>query len=287
MQIQFRSLVCFGILLASCDKPPKEVGNGAGESENPLGPAVTKTQRPPPPEAPDPDVELQKSLATARAITPEDERNQAIETIIWNLAETAPARALESLREVPGDGRGRSKLIQHFAMRFAEHDADAAIQWADTLESPEEASAALGKIALVLAETDPVKAAGLISESGIAGRDFDVAVVEVIQQWAAISPPDAAAWVVLFDASEARSAGLQSVLGLWAESDVQTALKWIETLDGEVLIDDARKAMVEATFEQTDDVQAEWMQLANPEIRSLFQEIKNPSPKQNAGDENR
>jgi hypothetical protein len=287
MQIRLSHMLCFCVLLASCDKRPKEVGNGVGESGNQPGPAVTKTQRPPPREATDPDVELQKSLTTAKAIVNEDERNQAVATIVWNLAEADPARALESLREIPGDARGRSPLIQHFAMRFAEHDATAAIQWAGTLESPEEASAAIGKIALVIAETDPVKAANLISESAIAGRDFDVAVVEVIQQWAAISPPDAAAWVVLFDRSEARSAGLQSVLGLWAESDVQAALKWIDTLQGDVLIDDARKAMVEATLQQTDDVQAEWIQLANPKIRTLFQDLKNSSPKSDAEDGSR
>lgn len=273
MPARLHHLLCFCALLASCDKRPREAASG-DELKNQTGPAITKTQRPPQLEAPDPDEALQKELSAARSIVAEDERNQALSTLFWNLAETDPPRALEALREIPADASERSPLIQHFAMRFAEHDIDAAIQWAEALESPEEKSAALGKIALVIAETDPVKAANLISESGIAGRDFDVAVVQVIQRWAAISPPDAAAWVVLFDPGEARSAGLQSVLGTWAENDAQAALKWIATLENEVLVDDARKAMVEAALQQTDEVQDEWMQRADPEIRALFQEIK-------------
>lgn len=275
MPLRLRHLLCLCALLASCDKRPGEAANG-DELKNQPGPAVTKNRRLPQQEAPDPDETFQKSLTAARLIVAEDERNQAFATLVWNLADTDPARALLGLAEIPKDAGERSPLIQHLAMRFAEHDLDAAIQWAETLENPEEKSAALGKIALVLAETDPVRAAGLISESGIAGRDLDVAVVEVIQRWSAISPPDAAAWVTLFDPGEARSAGLQSVLGAWAEKDTQAALKWISTLENEVLIDDARKAMVEAALQQTDEVQDEWMQRAGPEIRAIFQDLKDP-----------
>ena len=62
---------------------------------------------------------------------------------------------------------------------------------------------------MIIAETDPQRAATLLSESGIAGRTFDVATVQVIQRWATQSQSRAAAWVALFPPGRGPRSGNQ------------------------------------------------------------------------------
>ncbi|MEO7099523.1 MAG: hypothetical protein ABI162_09200 [Luteolibacter sp.] len=282
--MRFRPLLWLSLLLASCDKRPENQGAEKHGTITEPPPAVTKSHR----------AELNQSKPTeasganrdaldeAKKISSPKERDKAVAAIVWENLELNPKLALEALQELaPGCGE-RVRLIQHFAMRLAERDIEEAIKWADTLENPEEISLAYGRISLVLSDSDPARAANLISESGMAGREFDVAVVQVIQRWAASSPPAAAAWVVLFDPSTARSAGINTVVSLWAKSDTQAALTWIGTLQNEGVREEARQAMAEAILQQPPKTQNEWLQLSDPAIRSDFEKLKARSGKEAA-----
>ncbi len=279
MNARFRLLFCLSLLLASCDKRAEKRETVDLDVKSKAPPAVTKTSRDPTPGA---RKNVRDTLDEANRISSPDERTTAIAAIVWENLELDPKLAADAFQQLtPGDPE-RVRLVQHIAMRLAEEDAAAAIKWADALGNPEEISFAYGKIALVIAETDPERAAKILSESGIEGREFDVALVEVIQRWATNEPAAAAAWVVLFDPGAARTASMNATVLQWAKSDSPAAFGWISTLQNDVLREEARQAMAEAILQQPPSVQNEWIKLADPQIRSSFENLKQQADKEAA-----
>jgi hypothetical protein len=273
---------CLSLMLASCDKPQKsnEVQDHALKPQAP--PAVTKARHSSREVSPEVREKIRDSLDEANRISSPEDRNLAIASIVWNNIDLDPKLAADAFHQlVPGTSE-RVRIVQHLAMRLAEEDIEEAIKWADSLENPEEIALAYGKISLVLAETDPERAANLISESGMVGHEFDVALVQVIQRWAAAKPADAAAWVVLFDPSEARTASVGTVVSLWAKSDAPAAFAWIGSLQNEALREEARQGMADAILQQSPEIQAKWLKLATPEIKAAFEKLKQQAGKESA-----
>jgi hypothetical protein len=264
-------LLGFGLLVVGCDKPKKIAPGQANQVD---GPRVTKTNRPMPDNSPKSHDQLVASFKEAEQLTSPEEKNRALAAAIWDALELEPELARAGLQRLTSGSEEKNRLIQHFAMRLAEQNADDAIQWATALETDDEKSHAFGKIALVLSEKEPERAAHLLSDSGVAGREFDVAVVQVVQRWAAQSPADAAAWVVLFDPGEARSAGLKETLSVWTRNDPQAAISWIATLQDEQIHREAVAGMAADILEQPDSVQKKLLKLATPELRSSFDKLK-------------
>jgi len=276
MTARFRLLFCLSLLLVSCDKPAVKRGTSDPDVKPKAPPAVTKSICE---TSPDAREKVRDSLDEANRISSPEERANAVAAIVWDSLELDPKLAADAFQQLTPGAAQRVRLVQHLAMRLAEEDVDAAIKWADALENPDEISFAYGKIALVIAETDPERAANLLSESGIAGREFDVALVQVIQRWAAAKPADAAAWVVLFDAGEARTASMNTVVSLWAKSDAPAAFGWIGSIENDALREEARQAMAEAILQQSPPVQNEWLKLASAEVRNAFEKLKQQADK--------
>ncbi|MCU0749378.1 MAG: hypothetical protein MUF13_07525 [Akkermansiaceae bacterium] len=177
--------------------------------------------------------EQQENLASALQIEAPEERQKAIAEIAWNALETDPQLAEDALAKLTADSEDRLQLIEHFAMTKASEDPEAAMAWARSLESDLEISTALGQIALVIADTDPHRAAQLLSDSGMEGRQFDVAVVQVLERWAEQDPIQATDWVMSFPPGETRQAGLTATFSTWADRDTSNALAWMATVEGE------------------------------------------------------
>lgn len=268
---------CLALLLSSCDKP-KEVTVLPEKPATP--PRVTKTQRPARTEPLSTPEELREIFKKAEEIESPKERNHALEEVVWDALELDPQLASEGFLKLTPGSEEKNRLIQHYAMRLAEQSLDEAIKWAATLENEKEQSLAYDNIALVLAESEPERAAQLLSESGVAGRDFDVAVVQVLQRWAALAPDGAAGWVVLFDAGEARSAGLKAVVGTWSRTDPQAALTWLGSLQDPTIRQEAVNGMAETILEMPEGSQDDLLRLATPEIRSRFEKLKTEAAEQ-------
>ena len=243
-------------------------------------PRVTKTLRPPRTEPLSTPEELRETFKKAEEIQSPQERNHALEEVVWDALELDPQLAAEGFLKLTPGSEEKNRLIQHYAMRLAEQSFDEAIKWAATLQDEKEQSLAYDNIALVLAESEPERAAQLLSESGVAGRDFDVAVVQVLQRWAALAPEGAAGWVVLFDAGEARSAGLKAVVGTWSRSDPQAALNWLGSLQNPAIHQEAVNGMAETILEMPEGSQDDLLRLVTPEIRSRFESLKTEAAEQ-------
>ncbi len=260
-----------GLLLVSCDKPKKTATEPPTQI---TAPRVTKSDRPAADDLPKSRYQLQAAFKKAEKLASPEEKNRAFAEAIWDAWELEPELAREGLQKLTTGSEEKSRLIQHFAMRLAEQNVDEAVKWAEGLETEEEKSQAFGKIALVLSADDPERAAHLLSDSGVAGRDFDVAVVQVVQRWAAQSSADAAAWVVLFDPGAARSAGLKETLAVWARSDAQAAFSWIAGIQDEQIREEALTGMVESIHEQPETSQKELLELATPEMRTRLEKLE-------------
>ena len=268
---RFHPLLCLGLLLVSCDKPPEVAKNP--ENQTPP-PRVTKTDRPAAGELPNQRATLRAGFKkAAEAATPE-ERNRALAAAVWDALDLEPELAREGLQQLAAGSEEKARLIEHVAMRLAEQDADEAVRWAGALETDDEKSLAFGKIALVISQEDPARAAQMLSDSGVAGRDFDVAVVEVVQRWAQSSPEDALEWVTLFDPGDVRSAGLKEAISIWANENPQAAFSWIADIRNDAIRKETSQGMAEAILEQPEDVQTEWLSLATPAVRAHFEIIK-------------
>lgn len=265
-------LPSLGLLLISCDKPKEN----SAIAENETSPSrITKSVRTPQSE----DLmvtpaQLRETMRQAAEITSPKERDQALQEVIWDALEPDPELAREGFKQLTSGSPERNQFIQHFALRLAEASLEQAVEWAATLENDQEKSLAYENIALVLAESEPEKAAQMLSDSGVAGRDFDVAVVQVVQRWAASSPANAAAWVSLFDDGEARRAGLKTVVATWSRTDPQATMAWLASLQNPSIHQEASTGMAETILELPESRQDELLRLVSPEIRARFEKLK-------------
>ncbi|MES2919993.1 MAG: hypothetical protein V4819_00500 [Verrucomicrobiota bacterium] len=271
MVARFFPLLVISLLLIGCEKSKRIATEPA---ERTAGPRVTKSDRPPPDEPPKSRDQLLRAFKKAEEIRSPEDKNRALAAAIWDALDLEPELARQGLQQLTAGSDEKNRLLQHVAMRLAEQNVDDAVKWATALETEDEKSQAFGKIALVLSADEPERAAHLLSDSGVAGREFDVAVVQVVQRWAAQSPSDAAAWVVLFDPGETRSAGLKETLSVWSRNDPQAAFAWIAAVEDEQIHREAVAGMAEIILEQPESAQEEQLKLATPEMRAAFEKLK-------------
>jgi hypothetical protein len=263
------SILWFGLLFVCCDKPG---GKDAYQGDDAPAARVARRGHAPREQSPGTPDARRMILQAAVAIESPAAREKALADVAWNALEIDPELACEAFQQLPAGSAEKLRLIQHYAMRLAEQDLDEALAWAASLGTEQEISAAHGQIALVIAEADPQRAANLLSESGIVGREFDVAVVQVLQRWAAQSAPDAAAWAVSFPPGAAREAGIKLIVARWVETDAQATLSWMAALHDAVVRKEAFLAMEEALLQQPRDIRDAWLQQADAGIRSELEQ---------------
>lgn len=274
MKTRFRAALCLPLLLASCDE--RQEARPPGE-EKPAAPSVTKTTRRGTDEK-EPDqqtpAQFRAALAAINDLPAGEERNRRLAEWIWDAFEFDSELAGEGFARLAPGSEEKNRLLQHFAMRLAEQDPDQAIAWAGSLESEEEKSLAFGRIALVLAEQDPAGAARMLSESGVAGREFDVAVFQVIERWGATDPANAAGWVASFDTGETRQAGLKAITSTWLPDDPAACMEWISSLEDTTIRDEAINGYAEAVLQQPPDARQTLLRDADPALRTRFEELE-------------
>lgn len=256
------------LLLVACDKQKERVPSQEEGGAERGGRKVIRDSRTSRKERADAPEDPRMAFTFAQHIENPAERDKALASVAWSVVESDSELTREAIEAMSVDSPDRVRLIQHIAMRQAEQDPAAALAWADAFGSEMEVAAAKCQIALVLAESDPQRAAELISESGIEGRELEVAAVGVIQRWAANSPGGAAAWVAAFPAGQAREAGIRSVVATWMKADAQAAFGWMATLSDQDVRKEAALAMSETLLQQPESVREKWLSHANPQIRS-------------------
>lgn len=272
--IRRHSFLLLGFLLfAACDKP-RESGT-ARETDTKSGPRETKRIRP----AVDPGSEQasldpRQALERAESVVERGQREKELSQLAWDTLESDPEVSSLAFGKLASDSVERIRLIQHFAMRRAEENPDEAMKWAESLGSEKEIATAKCQIALVLAENEPLKAAGMLSDSGIVGREFDVALVQVVQRWAGKSPADAAAWAVNFKPGEARSASIREIVSRWIEKDPAAVFSWKSGLSDPSIQQEITSALVEAAAGEPGGATPKWLDVADEETRNAVRKTE-------------
>jgi len=247
-------------------------GRQSDREDAPENPAVTRSGVPRDPEGrEDPSEKLREALLAADAITEEGARRKALADIAWQAVGLDPELAREAFQKLPTDADERIPLIRHFAMRQAGEDPEAALAWAGQLGSEHETAVARARIALVIADSDPRRAAVLVAESGDSGRELDVAVVQVLQQWTARSPQEAAEWAVLFPDDQIREAGIRTVISRWLTTDPQAAVAWMAAMDHDGARAEVVKIAARVIARQPGDIREVWLQSADGETRRAIE----------------
>jgi hypothetical protein len=256
--------ICLSLMLiVACERSAKD----GKDAEAKANPEITRAHRPPRETLPDKQGELREELAKARMCAEPEERDKRLVQVAWNAMELDPELAREALESLMPESPDRIALIQHFAMRMADANPEEALKWAATLESEREAAAARVRIALVLADADPARGANLLSEFGLANREFEVAVVQVLQRWTNKSPQDAAAWVAVFPSGEFRKAGVETVASGWLGSNPQAAFAWLSSLSDEQIRMEAGDAFAKMFLQQAPETRESWLGFADVQIR--------------------
>lgn len=269
MKLLFHRWLLLGLLpLAACERVEKNEVPADGSM-----PEDSRPQRPPRETSPDSREALRSALAEAEALADPRARDKALAEVAWNALERDVEIAREAFDRLAPDSPQRIALIQHFAMRLADENPDIALEWAGSLASESETAAAQARIALVIAPADPARAANLLSESGLASREFDVAIVQVLRHWASHSPPDAAAWVAVFPEGGFRKAGVETVISQWTASDPQAAISWLSKLGDEGLRAEATVALAKAWSQQSPETRDTWLQAVDARTRTALEAL--------------
>ena len=205
-------------------------------------------------------------------------RDKALADVAWNALSIDPHLAVEAFQHLPQNTPEKIRLIQHYAMQLAGQNVDEAIAWAATIGSEKEVAAANAHVALVVAESDPQRAANLlagISESGISGREFEVLVVQVVQRWGARAPAEAADWVKAFPSGAAREAGLQVIVEKWLPRDPSAAFAWANTVQDEKVHKETLRIMEGILLQQPQSVREKWLEHADPSLQTQLNQQRN------------
>lgn len=258
---------CF--LFVCCDKQGSSVSQNRESSPTTKSSILHLTSRQERAELP--SKPLREMIAEADALSPV-EREKALAAIVWDAIETDQEIAHEAFGKMLPASPDKIRLIQHYAIRFAAQNFEEAIEWAETLENEMEKSAALSHIAVAIAETNPIRAANLLADADIPSRDFEVAIVQVIQRWAAKSPEEAAAWITMFHPSAVRQAGINIIAERWLPRDSVAAFAWMEKMTDATLRQETARAMQGVILQQAPEVRDTWRQHASQQIRTELEQ---------------
>lgn len=198
------------------------------------------------------EIEPDAALEFARALTSEDQRNEATQAIVRGWLDNDPAAAKEWIARLPA---GAVKESATTALIIAEAAADPAhaLQLAGAAKLSRDAAKSLGDmIFLPWTQSNPREAAAAaarLPESALRAVALDL----VARQWAEADPNAAIAWTLELPRGardfDRHSLGawygspMTSVIETWIDGDSDGLLKWLQDLpdDGKKprLIDDA------------------------------------------------
>lgn len=227
-----RTAVVLVLLLSGCEKK-SEPAQGEGNPEHPA--KSTRTERPERAEdEPDAKVTLREALDAAEKESDPEAREKALVAVAWDGIDVDRELAQKAFAGLTPGGEAARRLVAHFAMRMADDDPEAALEWARGLEQAEERSDAISRIAVVIATTDPKRAAALATDEVPEGLMRDRTSVQIVQRWAQTAPADAAQWVATFPEGKARMAALESLASSWLGADAPAFATWAAHQEGQL-----------------------------------------------------
>jgi len=207
------------------------------------------------------------------ALTLDDvaERQRAMAGVAWDAIELDPELAQQAFDQLQTGSEESKQLIGHFVMRLAAEDGDAAVEWARSLEDSGERSEALGRVAVVLANTDPQAAGEIVIGEMEAGRARDRSTVQVVQRWSQAEPKAALDWAVSLESRPARQAGMKEAVARWMAADDEAVAVWLSSVDEGRLRSEGVLATAEVLLRLAPEDRRRFLDRVDQELRGLIE----------------
>lgn len=170
-----------------------------------------------------------ESIAWARNLTADNDRDTALLQIGFEAARTDPIETVRVALDLP-NGSQRDELMNHAAAQWATFDSAAAHAWASQLDDIAMRQRLIGTIISSSAEHDGLGTATRAVSELPAGPIQDRTVVSVIQRWSQVEPAQAAAWVKEFPASPLGLDAMENLVTSWSRFDSVSAHTWLLSL---------------------------------------------------------
>ncbi|MCW1924327.1 hypothetical protein OKA05_17305 [Luteolibacter arcticus] len=170
------------------------------------------------------------ALVWARQLPEDVRRKEALYLVVAEVGRKNLEAGLALVSEYDL-GRPGYRLAGDLVAQWAERDAAAAWDWASKHANETGRADLLGRIAIVVAQSDPEAAAMLIAEGQF--PDLEVrnqAAIAVIHKWTQRDPDDTAKWVRELPPGALLEEGVQALVETWAESDAPAAERWLASL---------------------------------------------------------
>lgn len=177
------------------------------------------------------DKDLFSAIKWARQLAGGEDKNEALKSVVGEAVRFKPGLAVElAVREqIPIDNL--PEFLAYASAQWAATEPDDASEWAQQLPEGPTREQVLSRVAMSMADRDPVSAANLIVSVIKAGRPQDDAVVGVVQRWVQKDPAAAAKWVATgLPDNPLRLTAVENLVSIWADRDLDAARQWISTV---------------------------------------------------------
>ncbi len=225
-----RSAVVLALLLSACEKK-SESSHGEGNPERSTKSTRTERRESRADHESEAKVALRRALEAADKETDPAAREKALAAVAWDGIDVDRELAQRAFAGLTPGGAEARRLIAHFAMRMADDDPEAALEWARGLEQPAERDDAMGRIAVVISDSDPERAVALVSSEVPEGLVRYRTVVQIAQRWSQSAPADAGKWIATLPQGGARKAALQNLANSWLGADAPAFAAWATKQD--------------------------------------------------------
>ena len=171
----------------------------------------------------------------------ESGRSEVLRVVGYEAARVDPVRAVTlAVGMLPGSDRDR--LLLHAIREWAIRDVEAALEWVRGGEVEAMRWRLLGAVAVVMADSDAARAAGLVAVEMGDGPERARAAVGVLQRWAGRDPRAALDWLAQFPDSGLRRAAVQAMVALWSDRTADEVGSWLEGVSDGLLRDEVAMA---------------------------------------------
>jgi hypothetical protein len=182
--------------------------------------------------------DLEAAIRWAEGLVEDAEKNVILIEVGFEAARMHPRRAVDLAARMPPE-KLRDELLVHAVRQWASVDASVAGAWASELPESQLRQEVLSAVAVSLSSQDGRKAAGLVAQAMVTGKEQVDASILVARNWGARQPEEAAEWISLFPDSLVREEALRGLVAGWSGRSTKAMLAWVDSLPDSPLREEA------------------------------------------------
>jgi hypothetical protein len=153
------------------------------------------------------------ALAAALKLPEGDARNRALAAVCFSVAQNNPANAVTLAQALHLDEQ-TGAVMENLVQQWAVSDPASALGWTFQQPADDRRDALMTRVAYALSQTDPARAASLVTDQISPGTAQDEAVMMVVNQWGNQNLAAAATWVETFPEGPLQKRAVEELEGI-------------------------------------------------------------------------